>query len=360
VTKLTASDAQAGDVFGGSVAISGDTVIVGAVGEDGGPGDPQDTAGAAYVFDRNQGGPEVWGQVAKLTASDAQAGDRFSTAVAISVDTVVVSAWFEGGGPGDPLPDAGAAYIFGRNQGGAGAWGQAAKLTADDAQTGDEFGFSVAINGDTVVVGAFVEDGGPGDPLPDAGAAYIFSRNQGGTGAWGQTAKVAADDIQSNDFFGNSVAISGDTVIVGAPGEDSGSGDPLPDAGTAYVFVNLTLTIAKDGPALAATGELITYSLNVGNGLPVTLTGLVITDAIPSGATYVTGGTLVGDVVNWTVSSLESGQSITRQFVVTATTTITNSDYRVTASEGIATTGLLPVVTVMITDRSYMPAMWKP
>jgi uncharacterized repeat protein (TIGR01451 family) len=158
------------------------------------------------------------------------------------------------------------------------------------------------------------------------------------------------------------VAISGETVIAGAPFEDGGLGVPVYNAGVAYVFVNpnTILTIAKDGPALVEAGELITYSLNVRNGLSVTLTSLVITDAIPLGATYIGGGTLVGDVVSWTVSSLVSCQTITRQFVVTATTTITNSDFRVTASEGYTATGLLPVVTGMITDKSYMPVVLKP
>lgn len=96
------------------------------------------------------------------------------------------------------------------------------------------------------------------------------------------------------------------------------------------------------------------------NGLPVTLNSLVITDAVPLGATYIGGGTLVGDVVSWTVGSLAPGQTITRQFVVTATTTITNSDFRVTAVEGYTTIGVLPVVTVLITDQSYMPTASKP
>jgi len=164
IAILRASDAQQGDSFGWSVAISGDTVVAGADEEDGGPGDPASIAGAAYVFERNQGGAENWGQVAKLTASDAQAGDYFGWSVSISGDTVIVGARGEKGGPGDPASWAGAVYVFERNQGGADNWGQVQILHASDAQSEDYFGYSVAISGDTVV-GAFQEDGGPGDPL---------------------------------------------------------------------------------------------------------------------------------------------------------------------------------------------------
>jgi hypothetical protein len=221
--KLTADDAQIDDYLGGSVAVSGDTAVVGARGEDGGPGNPLNYAGAAYVFSRNQGGAGNWGQVAKLTAADAQDFDFFGGSVAISGDTIVVGANGEDGGPGDPLPDAGAAYVFERDQGGAGAWGQAAKLTAADAQADAIFGVSVAVSGSTVVVGASRDDG----PLPDAGAAYVFERNQGGTGAWGQAAKLTADDPRTNDSFGISAAISGETIIVGAWAEDGGPENPL-------------------------------------------------------------------------------------------------------------------------------------
>ena len=103
--------------------------------------------GAAYIFERNQGGAENWGQVQKLTASDAAVNDQFGRSVAIDVDTVVVGAWLKNS-------NAGAAYIFERNQGGAENWGQVKKLTASDAAAGDDFGSSVSINADTVVVGA--------------------------------------------------------------------------------------------------------------------------------------------------------------------------------------------------------------
>jgi hypothetical protein len=220
VAKLTALDAASNDNFGYAVAISGDTVVVGAyLDDDGGGG-----SGSAYVFERNQGGADAWGQVAKLTASDAAGGDQFGNAVTISDDTVVVGAYLDDDGGGS----SGSAYVFERNQGGADAWGQVAKLTASDAAGGDWFGQAVAISDDTVVVGAMLDnDGGSA-----SGSAYIFERNQGGADAWGQVAKLTASDAAAFDNFGNTVAVSGDTVVVGANGDDDG-GDA---SGSAYIF----------------------------------------------------------------------------------------------------------------------------
>ncbi|MFZ0544068.1 MAG: FG-GAP repeat protein [Candidatus Promineifilaceae bacterium] len=236
VIKLTASDAQEYDLFGTWVAIEDDTLLVGAPGEDGGSGDPLSWAGAAYIFERNQGGANNWGEVVKLTASDAQDDDNFGVPVVISGDTVFVGASFEDGGSGDPEPDAGAVYIYERDQGGANNWGEVVKLTASDAQSEDYFGTSMAISNDTLFVGAPGESGGTGDPLPVSGVVYAFDRDQGGAGNWGEIGKLTASDIQADDAFGISVAISGGTLLVGAAGEDGGPGDPLPDAGAAYVF----------------------------------------------------------------------------------------------------------------------------
>jgi len=220
VAKLTALDPAPDDFFGNTVAISGDTVVVGAVWDD----DGGNASGSAYVFERNQSGADAWGQVAKLTASDADADDNFGWSVAISGDTVVVGTWLdEDGGIAS-----GSAYVFERNQGGADAWGQVAKLTASDATADDQFGWSVAISGDTVVIGAYLDDDGGSD----SGSAYVFERNQSGADAWGQVAKLTASDAAVEDYFGNAVAISGDTIAVGAVWDDDG-GD---FSGSAYVF----------------------------------------------------------------------------------------------------------------------------
>ena len=221
VKKLTASDAADGDYFGTSVSISGGTAVVGAPYEDSGGTD----SGAAYIFYRDQGGDDNWGQEAKLTASDAADGDLLGWSVAISSNYAVVGApYYEDSGG----TDSGAAYVFFRNEGGDNNWGQVAKLTASDAADGDHFGISVAISGDFVVVGANFGDG----LEADSGAAYIFGRNQGGDDTWGQVTKLTALDGQSADMFGYSVALDGDYVVVGAAGK---RGDGF-FRGAAYIY----------------------------------------------------------------------------------------------------------------------------
>ncbi len=155
IIKLVASDAAAIDQFGLSVSISGDTAIVGARLNDDVPND----SGSAYVFEKVAG---TWTQVAKLTASDAAAGDGFGTSVSISGDTAIVGA--VGDGPG------GSAYVFVKPGGGWADANEDAKLTASDAAAGDSFGGSVSISGDTVIVGAPLDDDVPND----SGSAYVF------------------------------------------------------------------------------------------------------------------------------------------------------------------------------------------
>jgi hypothetical protein len=134
--------------------------------------------------------------------------------------------------------------VFERNLGGADNWGEARKIMTSDAQQ-DDLLSEVSIDGDTVVVGMVSEDGGPGDPISRAGAAYVFRRNIGGTGVRGEIAKSTASDAQADDFFAGEVSISGDTVIVSASGEDGGPGDPLTYAGAAYRFLTNPIAIFK-------------------------------------------------------------------------------------------------------------------
>ena len=214
--KLIASDAAASDYFGRSVSISGDYAIVGAQFHDNG----LSNSGAAYIFYRNEGGSDNWGQQAELTASDATAGDEFGMGVSISGDYVIVGAWFDGG-------QLGSAYIFKRN---GTNWTQQAKLTASDGMSGDRFGYPVSISGDYAVVGAGNDDHAGGT---NAGSAYIFYRNEGGSDNWGQQVKLTASDAAGNDIFGNAVSISGDYAVIGAY-HDEHSG--LTNAGSAYTF----------------------------------------------------------------------------------------------------------------------------
>ena len=210
--KLTAGDA-ANDSFNPSVAISGDTVVVGARLQDSGKG-------AAYVFTRSNG---TWSQQQKLTASDATAGDWFGlTPLVASSDTILVGA------PGNHT-GAGAVYVFTLN---GTIWSQHQKLTASDATAGDWFGTEMAISGDTVVVGA-LQNGNIG-----AGAAYVFALS--GT-IWSQQQKLTASDTAPGDWFSRSVAISNDTVLVGAPLKNSGDG-------AAYAFIIPLTTYGFLGP----------------------------------------------------------------------------------------------------------------
>jgi len=213
VKKLTASDGAAGDIFGYSVGLSGDTALVGAWGDDSGQG-------AAYLFERNTGGVDNWGEVAKLTASDGAASDSFGSSVSLSGDTALVGA---------PYNDTfGSAYIFKRNSGGVDNWGQTKIITASDSAAGDEFGSSVALSGDTALVGAYFDD----DDGANSGSAYIFERNDGGADNWGEVKKLTASDAAAGDDFGRSVALDGDTALVGARDGDGA----IADSGSAYIF----------------------------------------------------------------------------------------------------------------------------
>jgi hypothetical protein len=211
VAKLTAADGTAGANFGGSVSVDGDTTLVGAWGANVGNA----TQGATYVFHRSQGGTDAWGQMAKLTAADGAANDFFGQSVSVDGDMAVVGAVQAEVGQG-------AAYVFYRHQGGPDAWGQVAKLTAADGAAQDGFGGSVSVDGDTAVVAASGADAG----AYNQGAVYVFYRDQGGPGAWGQLVKLTAADGALGDYFGNSVSLSGDAAIAGAHYADvGGNGD---------------------------------------------------------------------------------------------------------------------------------------
>ena len=213
--ELTASDAERYDLFGYAVAIHRDTVVVGSFFDS----DDGASSGSAYVFTRD--GVGVWTEQAKLTASDAAAGDRFGSRVAVDGDTVVCGAPL---GNGDSETDSGSAYVFTRD--GSGVWTERAELTASDAAGGELFGADIAVDGDTVVVVA------PGDDEDgiDSGAAYVFTRD--GAGVWSEHAKLRASDAVAGQMFGGRIDISGGTVVVGAGRDDT----LATDSGAAYVF----------------------------------------------------------------------------------------------------------------------------
>jgi len=271
-TLLVSSDAAAADFFGNSVAVNGDTVVVGAY-------EKAFYQGAAYVFTRSG---VAWSQQAKLTAANALPLDEFGYSVAVSGDTAVIGAYSKAG-------NLGAAYVFARS---GTAWSQQTELAANDGGV-DEFGYSVAVSGDTAVIGApqkitaggtsgavyvFTRSGsiwtqqtllvssdaaaadnfgtsvavsgdtaviGAYEKASFQGAAYVFTRS--GV-AWSQQAKLTASDAATWDEFGYSVAVSGDTAVIGAYDKASAQG-------AAYVFVLPILTVASAPPGMPFTAN---------------------------------------------------------------------------------------------------------
>ncbi|MEZ4866388.1 MAG: C13 family peptidase [Caldilineaceae bacterium] len=209
VKKLTAGDGAIDDHFGAAVSIQGDTIAVGASDRD----DNGASSGAVYLFGRNQGGNNNWGQVKKVTANDAAAGDSFGLSVAIDGDLLTVGAPYDDDG-GDAT---GSLYLFRRDQGGANQWGQVKKLAPTDPTAGDNFGVAVAIDNGRLLAGA---DNKSTIDNYYTGAAYLFAQDQGGANNWGQWQKVIADDLLTGDALGSSVAIGADIAVAGAPGDD--------------------------------------------------------------------------------------------------------------------------------------------
>ena len=253
---LTASDGALGDGFGSSVAVSGDTAIVGSS-EDFVSGHAEQ--GSAYIFTRTGA---TWTEQAHLTASDGAANDRFGTSVAISGTTVIVGAYRADIGAN---ADQGAAYVFVKAQTGSN-WTQQAKLTASDGGDSDAFGYSVAISGSNVIVGAYLDNVGANQ---DQGSAYVFVR--GGT-VWTEEQHLVASNGTANSYFGASVAISGTTAIVGSYGREA-----------AYVFVRPVGNTWTQQEILH--GSSVSFSAYFGTSVGI------------SGDTAIVGAKFEGDIV---------------------------------------------------------------
>jgi hypothetical protein len=253
--ELKASNADHADKFGRFVAVQGQTLVVTAYFEDssatGVDGDQLNNvasdSGAAYVFELEEGG---WQQSAYLKASNTGNSDWFGGALAFDGKAIAISSRKEdsadtgvfGVGEDEDSPDSGAVYVFERYED---SWAQTAYLKASNTGSGDEFGSSVAIDGDTLAVGSRLEDsdatGTEGDQADDtakdAGAVYVFVRSDGG---WAQQAYLKASNTDNGDQFGTRVALSGDFLAVSATGEASDGSSPdddsLDDAGAVYLF----------------------------------------------------------------------------------------------------------------------------
>jgi hypothetical protein len=307
---LKASNTQSSDVFGTSVSISGDTIVVSAIWESsnatGVNGDQNNNgarnSGAAYVFVRDG---TIWTQQAYLKASNTEADDEFGISVSISGDTIVVGAYQEdsnatgvnGDQSNNDAYNSGAAYVFVRS---GTAWSQQAYLKASNTEASDYFGWSVSVSGDTIVVGAIFENsnatGVNGDQnnnaVTNSGAAYVFVRD--GT-TWTQQAYLKASNTGAADLFGISVSVSGDTIVVGAHQEDSSAtgvnGDQnnndAPNSGAAYVFVRSGTAWTQQAYLKASNTET-----NDNFGISVSISGGTIVVGATneaSGATEVNG-----------------------------------------------------------------------
>ena len=250
VQKLTASDGAVEDKFGWSVSISGDYAVIGAYGDD----DNGMNSGSAYIFERDGAGN--WSEVQKRTASDGAEGDRFGYAVSIVGNTVVVGAYYDTNIDNGSL--SGSAYVFERD--GAGNWSEVQKLTASDAAASDYFGRSVSSSGNTMVIGADYDD----DNGSASGSAYVFERD--GFGNWSEVQKLTASDGAVGDYFGWKVLISGEALVVSANyDDDNGS-----NSGSAYVFERdgdgiwqeIQKLTASDGAASDYFGRSVSISGN--------------------------------------------------------------------------------------------------
>jgi hypothetical protein len=310
--KLTASDKAMNAQFGLSVSLNGDRALVGAnLSSPGGT----TYAGAAYIFTRATDG--TWTQEAKLVASDKAANDYFGFSVSLSGDRALVGAFYSD--PGGTT-DAGAAYVFTRASNGT--WTQEAKLVASDKAAGDNFGYSVSLSADRAIVGAlYARQAAGGAARP--GTAYVFSRTSGGT--WSQDSKLVASDPLSGDRFGNSVAISGNRVLIGAYFSDPGG---TLNAGAAYVFNFTTPTIAVSFPTLDLYGGIPGFY----GGTTRTSAGTItISEAAPAGGVTVSlsapGTTIAASVTipaGATTATFDvSANQVVSETVVTVTATAT-------------------------------------
>ena len=229
--------ASRGDValsFGSTVAVQNDYMIVGAEGQ------RETEPGAAYIYLRNE---NEWVQQSLLTALDGNPGDRFGSAVAISETHAIVGAW-------NSESEKGAAYIFVKS---GSAWIQQAKIVASDGDTGDQFGRSVAIDGEFAVVGAWQNDNERG---ASAGAVYVYRLNGS---AWTQYVKLLAPDGELGDRFGSSVAVQGDRIVAGA------ANGGFFGEGRAYVF-------SWEDPVWVTESTLVPEGAGLSDGFGSTVT----------------------------------------------------------------------------------------
>jgi len=333
---IKAANAQTDDYFGYSVSISGDTLAVGAYKEDSNQttitngntastNDSASSSGAVYVYRRSGA---IWSQEAYVKAANAEADDYFGYSVSISGDTLAVGAYGEGSNQNtitngasasanNSLPFSGSVYLYRRS---GSNWAQEAYVKAANVGQGDLFGRSVTLSGDTLAVGAMWEESNQttitngasasaNNSLPLSGAVYVYRRNGS---SWTQEAYVKAANAEANDRFGHFVALSGDTMAVGAPEEDSNqqaiSNDSTANAdnsvsqsGAVYVYRRAGTTWAQEAYIKAINAEE-----NDKFGHFVALSGDTLAVGVPfedSNQTTITNG----DLASFNNSAVSSG-----------------------------------------------------
>ena len=258
--QLLASNGQLNDAFGSSLASSGNTLVVGADEVNGG-------VGAVYVYTSNG---TTWTQVAELSLPKGAVGDLFGQTVAISGNTIVVGA-------SGANKSAGAVYVF---TGSGANWSQSAILAVPGLVSGDNFGASVAISGNTVVVGESMISLGPG-------AAYVFN---GSGAAWTETARLTASNGSFNgylgSYFGAAVAISGNTIAVGASLINSSKGEVCVFTGPNWT--QAAILTASDGVGGLVYGDSLGWSVAVsGNTIVAGAPYATVNGVSQTGAAYV-------------------------------------------------------------------------
>lgn len=239
--RITASDADEGDEFGWSVDIDGDTLAVGARGDEA-PGGNENTswAGSVYVLNLRDG---AWAEEAKLRSGDPGPSEEFGTSVALDGDRLLV---------GEDHDDdrSGAAWVF--HQASNGSWIQEIRLTSSDGASWDLFGHEVALEGSRAVVAAPWHDAAGND----TGAVYTFRPVNG---SWTEESKLVPSDANPEDGFGNALALDDGTLVVGAPHGD----EPSEGVGRAYIYVNTSHDWELESSIAGEKGDHVGRSVDV-------------------------------------------------------------------------------------------------
>ncbi|MEM1327994.1 MAG: T9SS type A sorting domain-containing protein [Bacteroidota bacterium] len=245
---VTAPSPTLRENFGTSVAVTDRYALVGAYRKQTGSGV---TTGAAYLYERVG---SAWQLLKELIPADAQSGDGFGFSVDLTNDYALIGAW------GSGVDGRGAAYLFHRNEGGDNNWGEVQKLQADNISANDRFGYSVALEDNRALIGAYQkgQTDDAGFPLFNTGAAYLFEQNS--NGRWTEIAQFFAPDFAEDDNFGISVDLENRYVLIGADGKNSG-------AGAVYLFENQSdsdwMFLQKLEASNPKTNSFFGWSLNI-------------------------------------------------------------------------------------------------